>query len=102
MAGPEPGEGLPAYLLRDPSIRVRTKDDARYMQAVQRYMDAVGPKIAPLMANRGGPILMMQIENEYASFGHDLGYLELLRTMWRERGIDAHPIANRERFNWRM
>ena len=81
--------GLPAYLLRDPSIRVRTKDDARYMQAVQRYMDAVGPKIAPLMANRGGPILMMQIENEYASFGHDREYLLRLRAMWQAHGIEG-------------
>ncbi|WP_233843167.1 beta-galactosidase [Dyella sp. 2HG41-7] len=81
--------GLPAYLLRDPSIRVRTKDDARYMQAVQRYMDAVAPKIAPLMASRGGPILMMQIENEYASFGHDLAYLQRLKSMWQAHGIEG-------------
>jgi Glycosyl hydrolases family 35 len=81
--------GLPAYLLRDPSIRVRTKDDARYMQAVQRYMDAVGPKIAPLMASRGGPILMMQIENEYASFGRDRDYLLRLRAMWQAIGIEG-------------
>lgn len=79
--------GLPAYFLRDPSIRVRTKDDPRYMQAVQRYMDAIAPKLAPLMASQGGPILMMQIENEYASFGHDLGYLLRLREMWQARGI---------------
>lgn len=81
--------GLPAYLLRDPSIRVRTKDDTRYMQAVQRYMDAVGPKLAPLMASRGGPILMMQIENEYASFGHDPDYLLRLKAMWQAHGIDG-------------
>ena len=81
--------GLPAYLLRDPSIRVRTKDDARYMQAVQRYMAAVGPKLAPLMAANGGPILMVQIENEYASFGHDREYLLRLRTMWQAHGIDG-------------
>jgi hypothetical protein len=81
--------GLPAYLLRDPSIRVRTKDDSRYMQAVQRYMDAVAPKLAPLMASRGGPILMTQIENEYASFGHDLDYLLRLRMMWQQRGIEG-------------
>lgn len=81
--------GLPPYLLRDPSIRVRTKDDARYMQAVQRYMDAVGPRIASLMASRGGPILMVQIENEYASFGHDLAYLLRLREMWQAHGVDG-------------
>ncbi|WP_243039668.1 beta-galactosidase [Dyella sedimenti] len=81
--------GLPPYLLREPDIRVRDRNDDRYMRAVARYMDAIAPRIAPLMASRGGPILMMQIENEYASFGHDLAYLEQLRTMWRERGIDG-------------
>ena len=81
--------GMPAYLLRDPTIRVRTKDDPRYMQAVQRYMDAIGPRLAPLMASQGGPILMMQIENEYASFGHDLDYLLRLKAMWQAHGING-------------
>jgi len=81
--------GLPPYLLREPDIRVRTWSDPDYTQAVKRYLDAIAPAVAPLMADRGGPILMMQIENEYASFGHDLSYLEQLRTMWRERGIEG-------------
>lgn len=79
--------GLPPYLLRDEGIRVRHKDDARYMQAVGRYLDAIAPHIAPLMAAKGGPILMVQVENEYASFGNDLDYLKQLQAMWRERGI---------------
>lgn len=81
--------GLPPYLLRHPDIRVRDKGDPDYMAAVRRYLDAIAPHIAPLMAGRGGPILMLQVENEYASFGHDLDYLELLRSMWQERGIEG-------------
>lgn len=81
--------GLPPYLLRDPGIVVRTRDDARYMAAVCRYFDHVAPRIAPLMVANGGPILMLQIENEYASYGRDLGYLEVLRQLWLERGIDG-------------
>jgi beta-galactosidase len=81
--------GLPPYLLRHPDIRVRDKDDPRYMQAVARYMDAIAPRVAPLMASNGGPILMVQVENEYASFGGDLAYLEKIQAMWRERGIDG-------------
>ncbi|MFK2917835.1 beta-galactosidase [Dyella koreensis] len=79
--------GLPPYLLRDEGIRVRHKDDARYMQAVGRYLDTIAPHIVPLMAAKGGPILMVQVENEYASFGNDLHYLKQLQAMWRERGI---------------
>ena len=81
--------GLPPYLLRDPTIVVRTRDDARYMAAVRRYFDHVAPRIAPLLVANGGPILMLQIENEYASYGRDLGYLEVLRQLWLERGIDG-------------
>lgn len=81
--------GLPPYLLREPDIRVRDKDDPRYMAAVARYMDAIAPRIAPLMAAKGGPILMVQVENEYASFGGDLAYLEKIQAMWRERGIEG-------------
>jgi beta-galactosidase len=81
--------GLPPYLLREPDIRVRHKDDPHYMQAVTRYLDAIAPHIAPLMADKGGPILMVQVENEYASFGGDLAYLQRIQAMWRERGIEG-------------
>jgi len=81
--------GLPPYLLRHPHIRVRDKDDPDYMAAVRRYIATVAPVVQPLMAANGGPVLMLQIENEYASFGHDLGYLEALRTLWRQHGIDG-------------
>ena len=81
--------GLPPYLLRHADMRVRDKDDPNYMQAVARYMDAIALRIAPLMAQRGGPILMVQVENEYASFGSDLAYLKQIQAMWRERGIEG-------------
>jgi hypothetical protein len=84
--------GLPPYLLRDDNVRVRNRDDASYMRAVERYMDAVAPHIVPLMVARGGPILMMQIENEYASFGSDLDYLKQIEALWRQRGLDG-PFA---------
>lgn len=81
--------GLPPYLLRQPHIRVRDKDDADYMAAVRRYIAAIAPVVQPLMAANGGPILMLQIENEYASYGHDLAYLEVLRALWQQHGIDG-------------
>jgi Beta-galactosidase len=79
--------GLPPYLLRYPNIHVRDKDDSDYMAAVRRYIGTIAPVVAPLMVANGGPILMVQVENEYASFGHDLGYLELIRSLWQQHGI---------------
>lgn len=87
--------GLPAWLLRDPGMKVRHADNKHYMQAVTRYFDAIAPLIEPRMVARGGPILMLQLENEYAFFGTDLGYLETLQRMWVERGIHgAFGIAD--------
>jgi len=84
--------GLPAYLLRDPDTRLRSRDDPRYMAAVRRYIAALAPRIAPLMAGAGGPVLMLQIENEYSMFADDIGYLDALRDIWREHGI-AGPFS---------
>ncbi len=81
--------GLPPYLLREPGMRLRDRTDARFMAAVQRYIDAVAPRIAPLMASAGGPVLMLQIENEYNMHGADAGYLQALAALWRTHGIDG-------------
>jgi beta-galactosidase len=81
--------GIPAWLLRDPDTRLRTRDDPRYMAAVRRYIGALAPHIVPLMASAGGPVLMLQIENEYSMFADDIGYLYALRDIWREHGIDG-------------
>ncbi|GAB3792615.1 hypothetical protein GCM10028797_33180 [Dyella agri] len=79
--------GLPPYLLRHPHIRIRDKDDADYMAAVRRYIATVAPVVKPLLAENGGPVLMVQVENEYASFGKDLGYLEAIRALWERHGV---------------
>ena len=84
--------GLPPYLLRDRNIKLRDRHDPDYMAAVQRYIAAIAPKIAPLMAAAGGPILMLQVENEYSSFAADVGHLEAIRDLWKAYGI-AGPFS---------
>lgn len=83
--------GLPPWLLAEPDIRLRTdsKTDPRYMAAVARYVAALAPRIAPLLAANGGPVLMIQIENEFGSHGHNPAYLDELCALWRQHGIDA-------------
>jgi hypothetical protein len=78
--------GLPPYLLRIPDLRVRCLDP-RYMAAAERYIRALARVVKPLQASEGGPILMVQIENEYGSYGNDRNYLERLRKVWQEAGI---------------
>src|SRR5436190_3114166 len=78
--------GLPPYLLKYPDIKVRCMDP-RYMAAAERYINHLAKEVAPLQCVNGGPILMVQIENEYGSYGNDKNYLEALRTVWIKNGI---------------
>ena len=80
--------GYPSWLLRDPSVHLR-QNDPRFLAAAAVYMKQVGKRLAPLMVGHGGPILMVQVENEYGSFGSDHVYMEAIRTMIREAGFDG-------------
>ena len=80
--------GLPPYLLKIPDIKLRCMDP-RYITAAKRYVDRLAKEVAPLQCTKGGPILMVQIENEYGSFGNDREYLESLRKYWLAGGINV-------------
>ncbi len=78
--------GIPSYLLRYPDLKVRCMDP-RYMVAAERYIARLAAVIRPLLVARGGPVLMVQIENEYGSYGNDRMYLERLRSAWERGGV---------------
>lgn len=80
--------GLPPYLLRIPDIKVRCMDP-RYMAAVERYVKALAAQVKDLQVTKGGPILMVQVENEYGSFGNDRNYLLRLKELWDQNGIEV-------------
>ncbi|MGO4107673.1 beta-galactosidase [Paenibacillus sp. YAF4_2] len=80
--------GLPAWLLREPDIRLRCMDSA-YLSKVDAYYDVLIPRLVPLLSTNGGPILAVQIENEYGSYGNDKEYLSYLKKGLQERGIDV-------------
>ena len=79
--------GIPPYLLRIPDIKVRCMDP-RYMAAAEQYISKLAEEIKPYLITRGGPILLLQIENEYGSYGNDRKYLLRLKEVWKESGID--------------
>lgn len=78
--------GLPTYLLKYPDIKIRCLDE-RYMKATERYIRSLAAVVKPLQCVNGGPILMVQVENEYGSYGNDKKYLEALRQLWISNGI---------------
>ncbi len=80
--------GLPPYLLKVPDIKIRCMD-IHYMAAVTRYIQALSKQVAPLQCTKGGPIVMVQVENEYGSFGNDRQYMETLRKLWIKNGIEV-------------
>ena len=80
--------GLPSYLLKTPDIKVRCMDP-RYLAAANRYIKRLAKEVSSLQCTKGGPILMVQIENEYGSFGNDKAYLEALRKTWLKAGIEV-------------
>ena len=65
--------GLPWWLLST-DMKVRSSDP-RFLRPAAVYMNEVGKQLAPLQISRGGPILMVQVENEYGSFGSDHEYM---------------------------
>lgn len=80
--------GLPSWLLADADIRLRCYDE-KFLQQVDAYYDVLLPRLRPLLCTNGGPIIAMQIENEYGSYGNDARYLEYLRQGMINRGIDV-------------
>jgi beta-galactosidase len=78
--------GIPSYLLKYPDLKIRCMDP-RYLAAAGRYITRLAKEVAPLQCINGGPILMVQIENEYGSYGNDKVYLEALRNGWVKNGI---------------
>jgi len=85
--------GLPAWLLKEDGIRLRCMDE-RYLKHVMDYYDELMPRLAPLQVTRGGPVIMMQVENEYGSYGDDKEYLAALRDAMIARGVDVPLVTS--------
>ncbi len=79
--------GLPWWLLKKKDIRLR-EQDPYFMDRVSKFMAKVGEQLAPLTIQNGGPIIMVQVENEYGSYGEDKAYVSAIRDIVRQSGFD--------------
>ncbi|MEY4386761.1 MAG: hypothetical protein RLY20_2044 [Verrucomicrobiota bacterium] len=84
--------GLPWWLLKQDDIKLRTRDP-RYLDAAKRYLKEVGRVLGPLQVTKGGPILMVQVENEYGFYGKDAEYMGELRQTMIDAGFDVPLFA---------
>jgi len=80
--------GYPGWLLKERDMKVRSQDP-RFLAAAAKYMKKLGEQLAPLQVTHGGPILMVQAENEYGSFGSDHVYMQKVLDMDRAAGFDV-------------
>ena len=80
--------GLPAWLLRDPHMRVRTMYKP-YLNAVDDYFGKLLPMLVDLQYLKGGPVVAIQIENEYGSFGADTRYLLHILSLFEKHGFST-------------
>lgn len=80
--------GLPWWIQCHSDMEIRCMNK-KYISFFDRYLDRVCDEIRPLLCTNGGPIIMVQCENEYGSYGDDKGYLNYLRDGFIRRGIDV-------------
>ncbi len=80
--------GLPSWLLKYPNIALRC-DDPLYLEKVGPYYRELLSRIRPHLCTNGGNVIMVQVENEYGSYGDDKIYLQKVVDIYRENGIDC-------------
>lgn len=85
--------GLPAWLLQEDGMHLRSCHES-FLNHVREYYDRLFPLITPLQITEGGPVIMMQVENEYGYYGDDTRYMEAIRDMMLERGVTVPLITS--------
>ncbi|ERJ13102.1 glycoside hydrolase family 35 protein [Haloplasma contractile] len=85
--------GLPAWLLKDPGMKVRTVYKP-FMKHVKEYFEVLFKILAPLQIDQDGPIILMQIENEYGYYGNDKEYLSTLLKIMRDFGTTVPVVTS--------
>jgi beta-galactosidase len=78
--------GLPSWLFADPNMVLRSGDET-FLGPTRRWLQRLGREVAPLRSTRGGPIIAVQVENEYGSFGNDKDYMKSILAALRSAGL---------------
>lgn len=80
--------GLPWWIQTDEDMEIRCSNKI-YIKYFDRYLDKLFAEVRPLLCTNGGPVIMLQCENEYGYYGDDKEYLKYLRDGYIKRGIDV-------------
>ncbi len=85
--------GLPGWLLAEDGMRLRTSYEP-FLNHIADYYDELFKIITPLQINHGGPVILMQVENEYGYYGSDSAYLKTMKKMMIDRGAVVPLITS--------
>ncbi len=85
--------GLPAWLLREEGMKLRISYPP-FLKHVEEYYRVLLPKLAPMQCTRGGPVILMQVENEYGYYANDTGYLEAVRRLMADGGVEVPLVTS--------
>jgi beta-galactosidase len=83
--------GYPAWLLKDPDMKVRSRDP-KFLAAARSWLLRLGKEVAPLQIGNGGPIIEVQVENEYGSYGDDHEYMEDIHHILVDAGFTKSQL----------
>lgn len=93
--------GLPSWLLNKPGMALRC-NNPEYLACVRPYYREVLSRVRPHLITNGGRVLMMQVENEYGSYGDDREYMAAVEQIYRENGIDCLLYTSDGATNWML
>ena len=85
--------GMPAWLLNAHGVRLRSSESA-FLSHVESYYQRLLDVLKPLQINFGGPVILMQVENEYGAYSDDKAYLDALKTMMCHYGVTVPLITS--------
>lgn len=93
--------GLPSWLLSYHNMRLRCFYQP-YLDKVRAFYTEVMRRLVPLLSTNGGPIIAMQVENEYGSFGNDKKYLQYIKDLMIELGVDVKLFTSDGDCDWML
>lgn len=93
--------GLPSWLLSYPDIALRC-DDPLYLSKVKPYYRELFMRVRPHLCTNGGNVIMVQVENEYGSYGDDSAYMQKVVDLYHENGIDCLLFTSDGTAKWML
>lgn len=85
--------GLPFWLLNYPNMRLRFEYQP-FMDKIDRYFSKLLTQVNDLQITKDGPIIMMQVENEYGGYANDHGYLKAMAKMMIQKGVEVPLVTS--------